>query len=623
MKVKVITYIIAFFQYGLFYIGDIHDPSINLEYGNSFRLQQPFSNDGPVINNQWMLRVWPPGICNVTYTAISNNRTPEQTISIDNCRTIHACWLVFESEAVCLYDHMTSGIPLEPNEQLYLALMMVQEGNWTLLPYPISVFTPGQYVGTATSVGLYETIDDEYESKAAVFLIGKGIFFYRVKLFFQPAPVERRFTKVCDQDHRVICISVSENNVLAVCDNKVQWMMVGQWKRIDVTPPELTGVTFTETSVDCYISNNSTGLITRNTAGNTEYCFIGQPSQDTLSQCGVIPNASLSHGLFINDTHFLALLDGDIDVGVVSTLTNDSYKIIGVDFCHQDDCWLVLTKNRIYIGNEQKTMVLDRETLGVISVRNVSVYEMLPMTERQLVPSPTSTAALTSTTTSNSSAITQTTTSPVNISSTSAPKSTITSTSMTGDISPGITGLTNTSTINMHTSISAVKSINVTITNDPTTATIFEPSKTSMVESPTAVDHANSNSTANNSTKSEFGALSIIIGVSTVLSLLILILLLIIAIIMCATKCCKTKLRHLEVDHQERIETRWTQGEKLSETGTVQSESDDGKPGGEVVMTQTNIEMYELPSANTSTITSTNNSNNMTKQKVLFKNNVY
>ena len=585
-----------------------------------------------------MLRVSPSGTCDVTYTPISNSHAPEaeQTISFDNCRTIYTCWFAFESESVCLYDHMTSGFPSEPNERLYLALMTVQEGNWILLPHPISVFTPGQYAGTiSSSVALYEMIDDESESKAAVLLIGKGRHVHRIQMLFQPSPVERRLTEVCDRDNRVIHISVTKHDVLVVCDNKVHWMIIGKWKPVDVTPPELTGVTFTGTSVNCYISNNSTGLIAHNTAGNTEYCFVGQPSQDMLSQCGVVPNASLNHGLFINDTHFLALFDGD--VGVVFMLTNDSYETIDVDFCHpQDNCLLVLTKNMVYIGNEQKTMVLDRETLEVITVRNVSVYEMLPMIERQVVPSPTSTTASTSTTANNSSTITQTTTFPINTSSTSALKSITTSTSKTDDVSSSLTRLT--TTINMPTSTSAMKSTNVSITTNPaTTETRLKPSKTRMAESPPPVDDTSSNNTANNpenDTKSEFGALSIIIGISIVLGLFILILLLVIVITLLVAKCRNMKLSRLvKMNHQEKIEDHrqkplmkphMNQGQKLSETDTARSQSDNGKPGGEVVMTPTDIEMYKLESTDTSTtVTSTvtqTTGNNMTKNKVYFNN---
>ena len=578
-----------------------------------------------------MLHVSSPSSCNVTYTAISDSPILEaqQTISIDNCRTIYVCWFVFENESVCLYHQMTSGIPAKPNEQLYLAVMTVEEGNWVLLPYPNSVFTPGQYPGTiSSSVGLYGIIDDESDSKAAEFLIGKGRYVHRVKLLFLSSPAERRFTKVCDTDHRVIHVSATKHDVLVVCDNKVYWIRIGKWwKPAEVTPPELTEVTFTGASVNCFISESSDtsiGLIAQNMGGNTEYCFIGRQSQHTMSHCGVISNASLSHGIFntSDDTQFLTLLDGD--VGVISMSSNDSYETIGIDFCYtQDNCLLVLTKSNIYIGNEQKTTILDRKTFGVFTTRNVSVYEMLLMIERQLVesPSPTSTIPLTSITVRNSSAIIQTTTtSPVSISSTSTLKSITASTSTTGDISSGSgSGITTASKINVpHTSTSAVTSINVNVTTNSTTGTRSEPSRTNIVETPSVVDDATANNTANNSeidTKSEFSALNIIIGIPAVLGLFILILLAVIIIAMLVAR--HYKMKSLGFVHREKIEKKH-QGQELSQMDAVQSQSDSGKPGGEVVMTPTDIEMYELASANTSkpAVTQTTGNTN-TRQKVL------
>ena len=592
-----------------------HKPFIDHGHQSSFCLRQPFGelcNEGSVINSEWILRVSSSSsTCNVIYTAISNSRTPEeQTISIDNCQTIYDCWLVFENESVCLYHHMSPGIPSEPNEQLYLVSMTVQEGNWVLLPYPESVFTHGQYAGTiSSSVGLYGTFDVESDSKAAVFLIGKGQNVHRVKLLFPPAPVERRFTKVCDWYHRMISVSTTNHDVLIICDNKMYWIEIGRWwKPVEVTPPELTEVTFTGTSVNCYISESSgtsVGLITLNNAGNTEYCFVNPSSQHTISHCGVISNVSLSLGLLvrinISDTRFLAFFDGD--VGVISISSNGSYETIGVDFCNaQNNCLLIPTGNRIYIGNEQKTVVLDRETLGVITTHNDSVSEVLLMME-SVARQPSPTNALTSTAVSNNSATIHTTTSTVSTvstSSTSALVSVNASTSMTGDISSGDA---TTPKIIMHTS---VKSVNVNITADPTTGTISKPSKTSMIESPPAVDDAIYNNTANHSdidAKSEFGILHIFIGISLVLGLFIFILLLVIITIVLIARCYQKKLRFFKTDHREKIEMRCHigQGQKLSQTDVARSVSDSGRPGGEVVMSPTDIDMYELTSPDTST----------------------
>ena len=168
-------------------------------------------------------------------------------------------------------------------------------------------------------------------------------------------------------------------------------MNIGRWKPVKVTPRELTDETFTRASVNSYTaecSNISVGLIAVNTAeGNLEYCFIGPPSQDAVNHCGMIPNVYLTRGILVtrnnfSNIQFLAILNEGFLV-VINMSSNDSYITIDRDFCYsQHVCNLMIqTENMIYVGNQQKTMVLYKDTLRINATWNAGVRETLPVVE--------------------------------------------------------------------------------------------------------------------------------------------------------------------------------------------------------------------------------------------------
>ena len=587
---------------------------------------------------RWMLHVVDG--CTVTYTNIHNTSLEaQQTISINNCGAIYACWFAFENESVCFYYKFSNDIPAEPSELLYLVSMSVQEGMWVLYS-PESVFTDRQYPGTiSSSVDLYGMIDDESDSKGAVFLIGKGQNVHRVELLFLPVPVEQRLVRVCEQHHRVIQVVTTMHDMIIVCDNNMYWIIIDHWVPVKVTPQELTEVTLTGTSVNAYISvssGTSIGLVAVNNANNTNYCFIGQPSQQPLSRCGVISNVSLSHGLLITrnnilDTQLLALFDEDI-IGVINMSSSNSYETIDTDFCYQNNCLLVQTENMIYIDNEQKTMVLDRETFRVIATHNAGVYEVLPMMEsaaRQHTdlpsPSPTSTNTLTLTMVGNVTSLTiQTTTSTsvtaktINIFSTFALKSITVSTTMASTS----TDVTSTSIIDMDTfSTSDMKSINTDVTADAATTTTSEPSETNAVESPSGVNNTINNVTdpdtrSGSGTESPSGMLVIFITVISVLTLLILLL----VMGLLAGKYYNVK--------RSRVCSSKRGLQEIPQTEAQQSESEAGKTRSksEMVMPLHETEIYLPLFTNTSskttkitTMLETTHSVNTEERKILVK----
>lgn len=589
----------------------------------------------------------------MTYTAIRHSNSEVETISINKCRAIYDCWLVFGNASVCLYHHLVSDIPTEPNKLLYLAVMSVREGKWRQLQSPQTVFTYRHYTGTiSSSVDLYGTINAESDSEAAVFLIGKERNLYRVKLLFLGTG-GHRYTTVCGQHHKVIKVSATKHDVLVVCDNHVYWVSTGNWNPVLVTPQEFTGVTFTETSVNSYISGNSSisvGLIAVNSAGNFKYCFIGPPSQHPLNHCGMIPNVFLTYGILvtrsdISDTRFLALFNGSI-LAVINMSSNESYVTISTDFCYLlDDCYLLQTEDMVYAGNQWKTMVLYRETLSINATWNAGMFEVLPVIENALdrhaeLPSssPTSTNASATVMVNESSVVTQTNTT-TSTAQKSITTSTIVTTATTGTISvigthvntstaapKSVTtsiqfGTTTTSMISVH---APSTSMNIDVTTDTTTVTTGSVlSKTSAVESPSATDNAISTNiidTAETNTKSE---LALIIIIIIILLLVIFILLLIMIAFLIARKARKyrsIKLKAFGTGHRERIERKHHD----KEPSGMQSENDSGKPGGEVVMTSTDTGMYELSSTTTittrTTVTQTTETTGTTNtnKKILF-----
>ena len=576
--------------------------------------QQQFSklcNHRPVVNTQWILRK-PLSDCNITYIPIYNNNFKVQTIPINKCQAIYDCWLVFENSSVCVYQRLTKTIPSEPNKLLYLALMNMEGEKWVHIQAPQTVFTFRRYYGTiSSSVDLFGTLNIETYSNVVVFLIGKEQYLYRVELSFIGDAGERRTTSVCEQHHRVIKISANKYNVLVVCDSQIYWIKTETWQPIKVTPQHFIEVVFNETSVNSYISdessNVSVGLVGINNVGNFEYCFIGPSSQDPLSHyCGIITSALLTDGILvtrgsISDTRFLALFNGSI-LAVISMSSNDSYVTIDTDFCYSQDCNLMVqTENMIYVGNQQKTMVLDRDTFTIIAIWNASMYEVLPIVEKTLqhdnLPSssslistiaPTTTAMLSegSINIQNNASVPATS---KFISPSVTMKSTIRAHSflVTSSTAPLTTSIgVNTSVIDIYTTSTSISANN---TIDATNATpVSEISETKLPP-----NTANSTETIT--------VLAIIIGIIIFLGLVAFILVMGVFV---SRKYYNVKQKHLKTDHHEQIKMSCQ-----SEEAGIQSESDNSKPGGEVVMTSTDTRMYEM----------TSNESNSTTKKVLFK----
>ena len=255
-------------------------------------LLQPFAElcrRDPLLSACWMLNI--VSGCIIIYTNICGADSETQQILINNCRVIYHCEFPFENKSVCLY--LYSRVSTEPNELLYLASMTVEKTRWVLLHSHVSIFTPGQYAGTISfSVDLYGTFDIESDSDTAVFLIGKGYVLHRVELLFMPAPVNRRFTPVCEEGHRVIHVSATQHDVLVICDNKAYWINIGKWsKRFEITFSEPSIWTFTGATTNLYVaetSNSSVGLIAQSTANSILYCFTVSPPSQYPLQCGSI-----------------------------------------------------------------------------------------------------------------------------------------------------------------------------------------------------------------------------------------------------------------------------------------------------------------------------------------------
>ena len=299
-----------------------------------------------------------------------------------------------ETASVCLYHHLTIDIHVELNQQLKLIWISVQDGQWVPSRSPISVFTYIDFTGAiSSSVGFHVIKDAESytETAAAEFLIGKGRKLYRVVLLPPDLGVSerRRPIRVCQKQHNLIQVVATKHGVLALCDNHVYWMNTVTWKPVKITPQE---VALNETPVTSYMSessNVSVGLIAVNIAGNFEYCFINPLMQPLLSKCGMIPNVLITNGILvtrsgISDAHFLALLNGTI-LAVICISSNKSLTI-NTDFCYpSDNCYLLQTESRIYMGNQWKTMVLDREDFGInATYQNAGMKEVMLMIEKTL-----------------------------------------------------------------------------------------------------------------------------------------------------------------------------------------------------------------------------------------------
>lgn len=353
--------------------------------------QQPFAglcNPGPITSHHWILDK-PTSGCNLVYSAIRDNN--EQTVSIKDCQAIYNCWFVSETASVCLY-HLTIDIHVELNKQLKLIWISVQDGQWIPSRLPISVFTYIDFTGTiSSSVGFYATMDAESytETAAAVFLIGKRHKLYRVVLLSptQGVSERRRPIRVCQKQHNLLQVVATKHGVLALCDNHVYWINAVTWKPVKITSQE---VALTDTLVTSYMSessNVSVVLIAVNIAGNFEYCFISPLMQPLLSHCGMIPNVLLTNGILvtrsdISDAHFLALLNGII----LTLISSNESLTINTDFCYpSDNCHLLQTENRIYMGNQWKTMVLDREDFEINAIfPNAGLKEVMLIEEKAL-----------------------------------------------------------------------------------------------------------------------------------------------------------------------------------------------------------------------------------------------
>lgn len=549
------------------------------------------SNCGVVISDRWILRV-PSSGCNLVYAVpLSTTSEDQQTISINDCLVVYECWFVpeFENASVCLYHRLPNSIPAEPNEQLYLALLVVQKERWILQSHQ-SVFTYRRYTGTTSySVDLYGTRNIESDSRAAVFLIGKDRIVYRVKLLFLE-PAERRFTTVCEQHHKVVHISSTDHDVLVVCDNGVYWIKIGEWKSVEITPQELNNMRFIGPSVSSFMSessNISVGLIAVGIAGNFEYCFIGLQSRHPLERCGIIPNVSLTHGMLVTrnnifDTQFLALLNESTLV-MIHISSSNPYITINVDFCNPlRSCYLLQTNTKLYVGNQWRTMVLDRETVTVITIQNASVHEVVEDALRhpEELPSsstnpPINTIAPTATMVDKNPVITSssiTTTSIISSSSTPAVEYVTASTSET---TPS-------------TDVTATP-VSVDVTTPTATSTSLKTSITTTTETTPSNDDAVSNKTAIGiDAKSKF----IIVIMAVIVVVLVVMILIVIMVLV--RKCRYSYNKLFKLNYQEQIK-RNLQDKKLP-CKTAQSESNCSNPGseGEVVMSSIDTAMYSV-----------------------------
>ena len=576
-------------------------------------LLQPFAglcHRDPSLDACWMLNV--VNGCTVIYTNICGASSETQQISINSCQVIYQCWFPFKNKSVCFYLH--SGVSTQPIELLYLASMNVEEARWVLLPSRESVFTPGRYTGAISlSVGLFGTVNIESDSDAAVFLIGKGNGVHRIELLFMPVPVDRRFTPVCEEGHKVIHVLATWHDVLVICDNKAYWINIGKWsKPIEIALPEPSIWTFTGATTNPYVletSGGSVGLIAQSAADGTVYCFTVSPPSQYPLQCGVILNVTLTHGMLItrgdiSNTQFLALFDGYV-IGVMNMSSNHWYETVTTDFCHpQDDC-LFIQGDVVYIGSGQRTMILDKDTFEIITTQDVDLCEVLSMNsltyshKEVLSPSPISSNSLTSTVVGSSFAIIQTTT--ISFTATSTGTASLYSI------------FTQATTFNINLPTSTTSDVDATV--DPTTVdsagvdsttadlTISGPYNT---ESP-SVNNTIPTNTAKSSeidTKSKFYTISIIIALGTLAGLLGFVV-----ILLAAKRYYCT--RKLETDYREKVIHRVTEDEIICEvtedgdTGlesAIQPASDSDELGGEVVMPPTETGMYE-PTSTTTTIT--------------------
>ena len=573
--------------------------------------QQPLANlcnPGPVVNDHWILQV-PARGCNLFYTAISNST--QETITIDNCLAIYNCWLPFSTVSICFYRHFTDDTPVEPNRQLKLVWISAKNGKWSLSQSPQSVLTYGHYAGNiSSSVDLYGIVNDESGDNAAVFLMGKDYNLLRVKLLPLGAN-ERRFTKACGRSHEVIKVSTTKHDVMVVCDNGVYWMRIGRWKPVKAIAGELADVTFTRASVNSYAveySNISVGLIAVNTDTNLEYCFIGPLSHHPISQCGSIPNVYLAHGMLVSrsdfsDIQFLAVLNEGL-LAVINMSSNDSYVTIDTEFCYpQGDCYSVQTENMVYVGNQQqKTMVLYKDTFRLNATWNSSVHNILPIVEKyldqhdiQLSPSlSTSTNTLISNTMRNSE-IKETTT------STGFTTTTTNLTTMSTGMTATSTGLTiSTDLINTSIDLTTPTDLNSTfITINSSTSTQTDNATVNYTPPRISSSAGNPNSTMSNDNKSEtttlvFAIIVVVLVLVTFLGLLAVITLLVIRYCKCGQDVSKSN--HFKMDHREVTLSQ----ESIQTKAPLQTAE---RNEGEVVMISPETRMYSQRCTSTMTAT--------------------
>ena len=600
--------------------------------------QQPLAdlcNLGLVVNDYWILHT---SGCNLVYTAIRNGT--QETITFDSCMTIYDCWFPFTTVSVCLYRH---DILAEPNRQLRLAWISEEKGKWGLSQSPQSVLTYGHYAGNlSSSVDLYGIVNDESSDEAAVFLIGKEYYLLRIKLL-SLGTNELRPTRVCERDHEVIIVSATKYDVLIVCDNEMYWMKIGRWKPVKATPRELANVTFTRASVNSYteeFSNTSVGLIAVNTAGNLEYCFTGPSSQYPVDQCGVIPNVYLTRGMLVTrnnffDIQFLAILNEGL-LAVINMSSNDSYIAINTDFCYSHNCNLMVqTDSMVYIGNQQETLVLYKDTLRINATWNVGVRETLTVVENYLRQRNVKMSPSLSTSNTPISNIQQTTASTGLTTAFTSLTMFTSLTTMSTDLINASTDLINTSTDLINTSTSLIASTGlISIPIDLTTSTssistftinsssTFTQTGSSIVSTTLpriSSSVGNHYSTNNTHTDQKSETVTLVFAVVIVVALVVVIFLVLLVIILLAIRCCKcgdgvvSKSNQLEMDHRE---VKLSQESKQTKEPLQTAERNEG----EVVMIPPDTGMYSqtyasMTTTTDSTVVSTASSNTTIKVK--------
>jgi len=262
--------------------------------------------------------------------------------------------------------------------------MNIEGGNLTFTDDHINVFTLFSQVNKQLPffTGLYEGTRNGEET--ATFVIGNNARLSKVIVPLNGNAPSHRQRRVCRS--KITNVIVTSHLVVACDDQTIHVELLDSWYDFNISYTRLLEVLRSGLSKSYISDSGEVGMIVvLNQTSNTSYWLAYKESPD-LENCTMNISATFTDGLLLfeggnSSVLFFAILDGDLTVVDGSC---DAPHTIATDVCYQGDCYFHHTEHLLYIGDQNRTTIVNPRTNKVITTQFADIHDVLPVAERAL-----------------------------------------------------------------------------------------------------------------------------------------------------------------------------------------------------------------------------------------------